>query len=108
MVNILACIESSKPVVDTMNFHAASLESLGAAMTADELTKMLLLAGWVPVAIIAIVAGSIAKVYRTRAREQSRREIAAYIAEGSMTPEQGERILNAGRSKKGGWCGDEA
>jgi hypothetical protein len=29
------------------------------------------------------------------ARERTRREIAAYIAEGTMTPEQGERLINA-------------
>jgi len=29
------------------------------------------------------------------ARERTRRDIAAYIAEGTMTPEQGERIINA-------------
>ena len=29
------------------------------------------------------------------ARERSRREIAAYIAEGSMTPDQGERLMRA-------------
>ncbi|HRP62351.1 MAG TPA: hypothetical protein PK400_03580 [Phycisphaerales bacterium] len=28
-------------------------------------------------------------------RERTRREIAAYIAEGSMRPEQGERLLRA-------------
>jgi hypothetical protein len=28
-------------------------------------------------------------------RERSRREIAAYIAEGSISPEQGERLLRA-------------
>jgi hypothetical protein len=28
-------------------------------------------------------------------RERTRREIAAYIAEGSMTPEQGERLMKA-------------
>lgn len=32
---------------------------------------------------------------RTRQREQTKREIAAYIAEGSMTPEQGERLIKA-------------
>lgn len=30
------------------------------------------------------------------ARERTKREIAAFIAEGTMTPEQGERILKAG------------
>jgi len=29
-------------------------------------------------------------------RERTKREVAAYIAEGSMTPEQGERLLRAG------------
>lgn len=57
------------------------------------------------VIIIAIIAGAIlasslgrqaASVLKARAREQSRREIAAYIAEGSMTPEQGERLMRAG------------
>jgi len=35
--------------------------------------------------------------------ERTRREIAAYIAEGSMTPEQGERLLRA-KPKKDDWC----
>jgi len=56
------------------------------------------------VAIIAGVAGGTIivtgtmffKAKHTKQREQSRREIAAYIAEGSMTPADGERILKAG------------
>ena len=48
------------------------------------------------VAVIAIVADVLGKNARHRQIENSRREIAAYIAEGSMTPEDGERILNAG------------
>lgn len=36
------------------------------------------------------------KIARTLARERTRREIAAYIAEGSMTPEQGERLMKSG------------
>jgi hypothetical protein len=31
----------------------------------------------------------------SNARERSRREIAAYIAEGSITPDQGERLIRA-------------
>lgn len=41
--------------------------------------------------IVSIISGG--------ARERTKREIAAYIAEGSMTPEQGERILKAGNKK---------
>lgn len=37
----------------------------------------------------------LAKIVTGLSRERTRREVAAYIAEGSMTPEQGERILAA-------------
>jgi len=47
------------------------------------------------ICIVAIVFGSLTSMVRSVARERTRREIAAYIAEGSMTPEQGERILKA-------------
>ena len=49
------------------------------------------------IAIVAIVFGAIKHIISTGSREKSRREIAAYIAEGSMTPEQGERLLQAGK-----------
>ena len=48
------------------------------------------------IAIVAIVSNAIQSVIRTSKREASRREIAAYIAEGSMTPEQGERLMRSG------------
>ncbi|MCC5824201.1 MAG: hypothetical protein LAT64_12685 [Phycisphaerales bacterium] len=51
------------------------------------------------IAVVAIVFGTITKSYRHRQTEKSRREIAAYIAEGSMTPQDGERILKAGPVK---------
>ncbi len=55
----------------------------------------------IPAILAAMVVGIVAiktigNVIRTHAREKSRREIAAYIAEGSITPEQGERLMKAG------------
>lgn len=47
------------------------------------------------VAIVAIIAGVINSALRTQARERTRREIAAYIAEGSMSPDEGERLMRA-------------
>lgn len=44
---------------------------------------------------IAVVMGAITKIVATQARERTRREIAAYVAEGTMTPEQGERLLRS-------------
>lgn len=51
------------------------------------------------IAVVAIVFGTITKMFRTMARERTKREIAAYIAEGSMTPEQGERLLRSGKDR---------
>lgn len=52
------------------------------------------------VAIVGIVLGTVTSMVKSTAREKTRREIAAYIAEGSMTPEQGERLMAAGNPKK--------
>jgi hypothetical protein len=43
--------------------------------------------------VVALVLKAITTIFSTFTRERSRREIAAYIAEGSITPEQGERLL---------------
>lgn len=48
---------------------------------------------------LGILGSMVREIVKTRSRERTRREIAAYIAEGSMTPEQGERLMNAGRPK---------
>jgi|JRYH01.1.fsa_nt_gb hypothetical protein len=49
------------------------------------------------IAVIAIIFGTVKQMVQTAEREKSRREIAAYIAEGSITPEDGERLMRAGR-----------
>lgn len=46
-------------------------------------------------AVIAVVGGILNNMARSRQYERSRREIAAYIAEGSISPEEGERLLSA-------------
>lgn len=48
-------------------------------------------------AVVIILIRTVGGVVKSVARERTRREIAAYIAEGSMTPEQGERLMRAGK-----------
>jgi len=48
------------------------------------------------IAIVGIITSHWSKVEKRKRVEESRREIAAYIAEGSMTPQDGERLMNAG------------
>jgi hypothetical protein len=60
----------------------------------EDLFVPLIMAG---VAVVWIVMGTVTGMVKAVARERTRREIAAYIAEGSMTPEHGERLMKAGR-----------
>lgn len=56
------------------------------------------------IAIIAILASLIKTVATTKAREATKREIAAYVAEGSIKPEDAVAMLNAGKTKDGSCC----
>lgn len=45
------------------------------------------------VGVVGIVMATIMKVSSTKERELSRRQIASHIAEGSLSPEDGQRLL---------------
>lgn len=49
------------------------------------------------IAMTAIITGTVQRTVRSRQYEQSRREIAAYVAEGSISPDDAERLLRARR-----------
>ncbi len=53
------------------------------------------------VAIVAIVAGATTKMATSRARERTRREIAAYVAEGSIDADKAVAMLKAGEATSG-------
>lgn len=53
------------------------------------------IAGGIAVLVLLIVCITLSTILTNRQREQTRREIAAYIAEGSMTPDDGAKILTA-------------
>ncbi|MBX3365174.1 MAG: hypothetical protein KF866_10440 [Phycisphaeraceae bacterium] len=63
----------------------------------DEDVLVLIILGGVAIAAIAFT--SISSMVKSTARERTRREIAAYIAEGTMTPEQGERLMRSGETE---------
>lgn len=62
----------------------------------DELIPVIAIVFGCTVAMVAIVAGSVRNARKRRHREESRREIAAYVAEGSMSVETAERLMAAG------------
>ena len=53
----------------------------------------------IAVICLAILSNSLihalTSILTTHSKERSRREIAAYVAEGSLSPEQGERLVRA-------------
>ena len=46
--------------------------------------------------MVAIMCGTIAGVAKAKNRETTKREIAAYVAEGSIDPDKAIAMLNAG------------
>lgn len=69
--------------------------SLITALREQDLLGWTLFGGFV---LIFVAIRSTVGIVKSVSRERTRREIAAYIAEGSMTPEQGEKLLKAGKS----------
>ena len=51
------------------------------------------------VGVVGIVAGTIGSVLRTRATETTKRELAAYVAEGTLDPDKAVAMLHAGSTK---------
>ena len=63
---------------------------------ASELKLVLVVGGGLLFASIVVIFGMMKSVLATRAREHTKREMAAYVAEGSVKPEDAIRILTAG------------
>ena len=76
-------------------------------MKEDILIPVLAIGGGMLIAIIAIITSTIRSVAVTRAREQTKRELAAYVAEGSLDPDKAVAMINAGRPhwESGSGCG---
>ena len=74
-------------------------QGTGGGFTEDQMGMMIgavAVVGTMLVLVVGIVATTIRKVSQTKAREESRREIAAYVAEGTISPDDAAKLLNAG------------
>ncbi len=63
----------------------------------DDIVKIIAISGGLVLGFVAIVLSVVSGIVKTAQRERTRREVAAYVAEGSMTADEGERLLKAGR-----------
>jgi hypothetical protein len=64
----------------------------------DAAVMIVLFGGGILVAIVAIITEALRKTAQTKAREESRREIAAYVAEGSISADDAAKLLTSGGS----------
>ena len=75
-------------------------EASGFILESNHIVAIVVVGAGILAGIVAIIAGAVASTHKTKVQEESRREVAAYVAEGSMTPEDAERLLNAGPKQR--------
>lgn len=61
----------------------------------EEILKLVAVGGGLILGALYIIFASTKSMVKAKEREQTKRELAAYIAEGSMRPEDAEKILKA-------------
>lgn len=61
----------------------------------DEIAVIAIIAGAV-IVLVWIIAATLDSILKSKHKEETRREIAAYVAEGSISPNDATAILNAG------------
>ncbi len=74
--------------------------TLALDLSSNQSFVLILMAIMVAVPIVGIIAGAASSSAKNKDRERTRRELAAYVAEGSMTADEAERILKAAPTKK--------
>ena len=72
---------------------------LAALVEKEEFIAILAITLGCTVGVVALITGTIVSIVKTRATENTRRELAAYVAEGTLKPEDALAMLNAGRPK---------
>lgn len=74
-------------------FLGSDLESL---LRSDEFIPLVAIVFGCTTGMVAILCATLAGVAKARTREVTKREIAAYVAEGSIDPDKAIAMLNAG------------
>ncbi len=70
---------------------------LGEMQGVEVLIPIVAIGGGIAVWLVSIVTTAVRRTAETRQREESRREIAAYVAEGSISADDAAKLLNSGK-----------
>ncbi len=73
--------------MQTLATHLLAIEDI-------RIWRMILLAA---IVIVGIMAWSVTIIMTTRARERTKQEIAAYVAEGTIDPKKAAKLIKASR-----------
>jgi len=65
-----------------------------------DIIPIVAIVGGISVALVSIICGTIRRSAESKAREESRREIAAYVAEGSITADDAFKLLTTNPPKQ--------
>jgi hypothetical protein len=77
-----------------MDVEAGTMREVLATLAMSQTEAWVIFTGFAAAALVVTVIATQARaVAQTRAREQSRREIAAYVAEGSIAPQDAALLL---------------
>ena len=79
-------------MINTLGFERAI-----DTMSSDEFMGLVAIVGFLLVCALAVVFSLSYAMLRKKQFEQTRREIAAYVAEGSMSTDDARNLLEAGR-----------
>lgn len=77
---------------------------LNLATDFEGLVKLIAVAGGLGVAMIWVIFSAVKAMVIGSEKEATRREVAAYVAEGSMTPDDAAKIIEAGKKADKGSC----
>lgn len=87
------------PILSSQTLAGTELESIIRSL-GQNLVPALLFTVLGIVGVITIIFGTINSTAKKKESEKTKRELAAYVAEGSITPEDAERILRADEQAK--------
>jgi len=69
-------------------------------MSDDNLMGIVVVGGGMVLTLAIVIIGTLNSAARTRMQERTKREIAAYVAEGSISPQDAVAMLSAGKSTR--------
>ncbi|MDY7108856.1 MAG: hypothetical protein SYC29_09480 [Planctomycetota bacterium] len=80
--------------------YALAQDCVSSLISSGNFIPVLAIGGGLGVAIVAIIFGTIKSMVVAKAREETKRELAAYVAEGSIDADKAIALARAGKTSE--------